>query len=242
MNREYHKWWSERLQRDMELLVFGHAGAKVLVFPTRFGRFYEYEKLGIVDVLKEKIAQGWLQLYCVDSVDAESLYCRWAHPSGRIQRHIDFEEYILNEVMPFMQSKNQNECVISHGLSLGAFHAANIAFRYPQFFKKLVAFSGRYDLTLSVESFNDLFDGYYNDDIYFHTPSHFLPGLDCSWRLNKLREMDIVMVIGKEDPFLQNNEQLSGILAEKGVNHQFLKWDDRAHSGYYWRRMAALYI
>jgi esterase/lipase superfamily enzyme len=32
----------------MELLVFGHAGPKVLVFPTRDGRFYEYENLGLV--------------------------------------------------------------------------------------------------------------------------------------------------------------------------------------------------
>ena len=39
MNREYHQWWSERLRRNMELLVFGHAGAKVLVFPSRLGRF-----------------------------------------------------------------------------------------------------------------------------------------------------------------------------------------------------------
>ena len=205
MNREYHKWWSERLRRDMELLVFGHAGAKVLVFPTRFGRFYEYEKLGLVASLKHKIEQGWLQLYCIDGIDAESFYCEWAHPSGRIQRHKDFEEYILNEVLPFMHSRNSHDCVISHGLSLGAFHASNIAFRYPQFFKKLVAFSGRYDLTLNVEHFYDLFDGFYNDDIYFHTPSHFLPNLDCAWRLSKLKEMDITLVIGKEDPFLQNN-------------------------------------
>lgn len=242
MNREYHKWWSDRLQRDMELLVFGHAGAKVLVFPSRFGRFYEYEKLGIVESLKYKIEQGWLQLYCIDSIDTESFYCGWAHPSGRIQRHIDYEEYILNEVLPFMQSRNPHECVISHGLSLGAFHAANLVFRYPHFFKKLVAFSGRYDLTLNVECFNDLFDGFYNENIYFHTPSHFLPNLECSWRLSKLREMDISFVIGKEDPFLQNNEQLSSILSQKGINHQLLVWDDRAHSGYYWRRMAALYI
>lgn len=242
MNREYHKWWSERLQRDMELLVFGHAGAKVLVFPTRFGRFYEYEKLGLVESLKHKIEQGWLQLYCIDSIDAESFYCEWAHPSGRIQRHVDFEEYILNDVLPFMSSKNPHECVISHGLSLGAFHAANIAFRYPQFFKKLVAFSGRYDLTLNVEHFNDLFDGFYNETIYFHTPSHFLPNLECDSRLSKLREMDITLVIGKEDPFLHNNEQLSSILWQKGIHHQLLFWDDRAHSGYYWRRMAALYI
>ena len=32
----------------MELLIFGHAGAKVLMFPTRDGRFWEYEKLEVV--------------------------------------------------------------------------------------------------------------------------------------------------------------------------------------------------
>ena len=103
MNREYYKSWSYHLQRDMELLIFGHAGAKVLIFPSRLGRFYEYEKLGIVELLKHKIEQGWLQLYCVDSIDSESFYCNWAHPSGRIKRHIDFEKYILKEVLPFMQ-------------------------------------------------------------------------------------------------------------------------------------------
>jgi len=242
MQREYHKWWSEQLQKDMELLVFGHAGAKVLVFPTRDGRFYEYENLGIVESLRYKIEQGWLQLYCVDSVYAESFYCWWAHPSGRIQRHIAFENYILHEVLPFMQSKNQHECVIAHGLSLGAFHAASIAFRHPHLFRKLVAFSGRYDLTQNVENFTDLFSGFYNEDIYFHTPNHFLPNLDCTRQLEEMRKMDIILVIGKEDPFLENNEYLSSILRQKGIDHQLLFWDDRAHSGQYWRRMATLYI
>ena len=105
-----------------------------------------------------------------------------------------------------------------------------------------MAFSGRYDLTLNVEFFNDLFDGFYNEDIYFHTPSHFLPNLECAQRLDQLREMDITLVIGREDPFLQNNQQLSEILNQKNINHQLLIWDDRAHSGYYWRRMAPLYI
>lgn len=242
MNREYHKWWSVRLQRDMELLVFGHAGAKVLVFPTRGGRFYEYEKLGIVEALRHKLEQGHLQFCCVDSVDTESFYCWRAHPYGRIQRHIAYEDYILNEVLPFLQGKNPHECVISHGLSLGAFHAANIAFRHPHLFKKLAAFSGRYDLSLNVDCFADLFDGFYNEDIYFHTPTHFLPNLDCPWRLSNLRSMDIVLVIGDEDPFLHNNVHLSSILHQKNVNHQLLIWDGRAHSSKYWRRMASLYI
>ena len=242
MNREYHKWWSNELRRDMELLVFGHSGAKVLVFPTRDGRFYEYEDLGIVETLKDKIDQGWLQLYCVDSIYTESFYCDWAHPSERIQRHIAYEQYILTEVLPFMDAKNPHECTISHGLSLGAFHAANIAFRHPDLFKKLVAFSGRYDLTLNVEYFTDLLDGFYNEDIYFHTPNHFLPNLDCSWRLNKLREMDIILVIGAEDPFLENNQELSAILHRKNINHQLIIWDGRAHKGRYWRQMAPLYV
>ena len=131
MKRVYNKWWSENLERDMELLVFGHAGAKVLVFSTRGGRFYEYENLRITDVLQSKIESGYLQLFCVDSIDAESFYCWWAHPKGRIERHLQYEAYILDEVLPFMHEKNSHEWVISHGCSLGAFHAANIAFRHP---------------------------------------------------------------------------------------------------------------
>ncbi len=242
MNREYHKWWSPRLQRDMELLVFGHGGAKVLVFPTRGGRFYEYEKMGMVNALKHKIDQGSLQLFCLDSIDSESLYCWWAHPTGRIHRQQAYESYILNEVMPFMQQKNQHDCVISHGLSLGAFHAANIAFKHPHLFKKLAAFSGRYDLTINVDCFNNLFDGFYNEDVYFNTPTHYLPNLDCSWRLQKLKEMDIVLVIGEQDPFLDNNYHLSHILNSKGIQHHLQHWHDRAHSGRYWRQMAPVFV
>src|SRR5262245_55309226 len=58
MNREYHKWFSPRLHRDMELLVFGHAGARVLVFPTRQGRFFDYENWGLVGALHHQISNG----------------------------------------------------------------------------------------------------------------------------------------------------------------------------------------
>lgn len=242
MNREYHKWWSWRLNREMELLIFGHAGAKVLVFPTRGGRFYEYENMRMVERLRDKIEQGYLQLYCVDSIDVESFYCWWAHPSGRIDRHLQYEEYILNEVLPLMHAKNPHPCVISHGCSLGAFHAANIAFRHPHLFQKLAAFSGRYDLTMNVEYFRDLFDGFYNESIYFNTPTHFLPGLGGEDRLQRLREMDIVLTVGQEDPFRENNEHLSDILRGKGVRHDLHFWNERAHQGYYWRRMVDIYL
>jgi esterase/lipase superfamily enzyme len=242
MNREYHKSWSHHLQRDMELLVFGDAGAKVLVFPTRCGRFYEYEKIGVINALKEKIAGGFLQFFCVDSVDAEGLYCAHISPTQRIARQQAYEKYILHEVFPFIHAKNPHQCLISHGLSLGAYHAANMVFRHPQHFKKLVAFSGRYDLTLSVECFSDLFEGFYNEDIYFHTPTHFLPNLNCELQLNLLRRIEITLVIGNEDPFLENNQCLSAILAEKNIPHQLIYWNGRAHTGHYWKKMAPLYL
>ncbi|MGR9053460.1 MAG: esterase family protein [Gammaproteobacteria bacterium] len=242
MNREYHRWYSHRLERDMELLVFGHAGAKVLVFPTRDGRFYEYENLGIVHALAHKIHAGQLQLFCLDSIDWETFYCFWSRPEDRIKRHIQYEEYILNEVLPLMGEKNPNPCTIAHGCSLGAFHAANIALRHPHLFQKLCAFSGRYDLTLSVESFQNLLDGYYDENVYYHTPTHYLPQLDCDWRLEHLRRMDIVLTIGKEDPFIDNNRHLSHILWSKGIWHALHEWDGRAHRGRFWRQMAPLYV
>jgi len=242
MRREYFKWWSDRLGRDMELLVFGHSGAKVLVFPTRGGRFFEYENLQMTEMLRDKIEQGYLQLFCIDGIDSESFYCWWAHPEGRILRHIQYEEYVLQEVLPFMAMQNPNPCVISHGCSLGAFHAVNIALRHPHLFRKVAAFSGRYDLTMRVDDFGDLFDGHYSENVYFHTPTHFLPNLSCPDKLEALRSLDIVLTIGKNDPFLANNHHFSSILQNKGIPHQLHAWDRRAHSAKHWRGMARIYI
>jgi esterase/lipase superfamily enzyme len=226
----------------MELLIFGHAGAKVLVFPTRLGRFYEYENIRVVEALRPKIEAGHLQLFCVDSVDAESLCARHAPPQERIARHQQYEAYILNEVLPLIEHRNRHECLIAHGCSLGAFHAANLAFRHPQRFRKLAAFSGRYDLTQSIENFRDLFDGHYSEDIYFHTPLHYLPNLHCETTEAALRRMDIVLTVGAQDPFLPNNQALARVLESKNIAHRLHIWDGRAHQGQAWRKMAQLYL
>ena len=242
MNREYHKWFSPNLNRDMELLVFGHAGARVLVFPTRRGRFHEYEDLGLVDALSERIENGWLQLFCVDSVDRESIYNRYASPQDRIRRHGQYEQYILHEVLTFSRLKNPQPFMISHGCSLGAYHAVNIAFRHPQQFGKVVAFSGRYSLSEPVAEFRGLFDDYYDDEIYYHSPNHFLPNLADHALLDHLRRLNIVMTIGAEDPFMHSNLALSESLWNKQIAHELYVWDGRAHQADDWQKMAQLYL
>src|SRR3989304_3128320 len=47
IERQPHRWFSPSLQREMELLVFGRGGARVLVFPTSKGRFSYREGPGV---------------------------------------------------------------------------------------------------------------------------------------------------------------------------------------------------
>src|SRR5271169_6864177 len=106
MNREYHKAYSQELHRDMEALVYGHAGMPILVFPSSMGRFFEYEDRGMIGTLWQKIEQGHLQLFCVDSIDGESWYNKGLHPHDRVARHIQYENYVLFEVLPLIRGIN----------------------------------------------------------------------------------------------------------------------------------------
>lgn len=242
MNREYHNWHSPNLDKTMEMLIFGHSGARVIVFPTRVGRFFDYENWGIISSVQEKIENGHIQLFCVDSVDEESFYCDWCHPSGRIHRHMQYERYILEEVVPFTQEKNDNPYLIAHGCSLGAYHALNISLRHPTIFDKVVSFSGRYNISSAIDSYRDLFDNYYDEDIYFHNPHHYLPNIQDRELLDRMRALEIIIVIGHEDTLLWSNIQLSQELYKQGILHQFYIWDGEAHRARYWRQMAYLYL
>lgn len=241
MTREYHKWLSHNTGCEMQLLVFGHAGIRVLVFPTWKGRFYQYENYGMVEVLRGPLERGMLQLFCVDSFDARALYNQAISPRQRILRHLDFEKYILHEILPFSEWKNPNPSLLTHGCSLGAFHAVNIAFRHPDLFSGILALSGRYDLTRSFNGVPDLFDCYYDDDVYFNTPSHFIPNLTDTELLKQLRKLDITLAVGEQDAFIENNRALSQALWDKGIWHAFRVWPGRAHDFHHWREMLSLY-
>ena len=223
----------------MELLIFGRSGTRVIVFPTRVGRFFDYENWGLIEAFRDKIENGWLQLCCIDSIDEESFYCNWCPPRDRIVRHKQYEDYIIKEVVAFTHSKNPGSALIAHGCSMGAYHAINIAMRHPRLFCRVVAFSGRYDLTLGVGSFRDLYDGYYDEDVYFHNPSHFVPNINDPELLEIIRKMQVTITIGETDSFLENNLQFRDILHGKGIQSSFHIWSGEAHQARYWREMVA---
>ena len=235
MHREYHHWYSPSLQRHMELLVFGHAGARMLVFPTSLGKFYEWEDRGMIGALGEHLERGWIQMYCVDSVDAESWYAWWKHPGARAWRHIEFENYLLYEVLPLVYSKNPTPYLIVAGASFGAYHAMNFALRHPDKTNRVIAMSGLYDLERWL-------DGYVDDNVYFNCPCLYLPNEHDPARLNWLRRLDIILAVGREDPNIGNNRWFSGALWGKGIGNALREWDGWAHDWPWWQQMIQLYV
>ena len=147
MNREYHKWYSSRLGRDMEMLVFGQAGLPVLVFPTSGGRFFEFEDRGMIGAVGGRVDHGDLQFFCVDSIDMESWYNRNVAPRWRIARHVQYEDYLIHEVVPLIRKKNWDAHLVSLGCSFGGYHATNIALRHPNIFTGLLTMSGAFDVS-----------------------------------------------------------------------------------------------
>ncbi|WP_242691778.1 esterase family protein [Desertivirga arenae] len=241
MHREYHKWYSPSLNRDMELLIFGHGGTPVLFFPTRCARFYDYENWSVLEGAKAKIEQGHYRFICLDSIDVESFYCYWCRPESKIQRHLLYEKYILEEVIPLVK-KESSDLFISAGCSMGAFHAVNLAFKYPSLFSKVLGMSGRYDLCYEVGNFKNLFEGYWDESIYFNMPSQYLANLSDSKWISQLQHMEIILAMGKEDLFMENNLLLSSLLAERQINHSLYLWEGEAHKPWYWRQMLSIYF
>lgn len=235
MHREHHRWFSPSLGRDMELLVFGHAGARMLAVPTSLGRFHEWQDFGMIGALGEHLERGWVQIYCVDSVDAESWYAKHLHPSDQARRQLQYDRYITDEVLPLSRQRNDNPFLMAAGASFGAYHAVCLAFRHPEMFDRVIGMSGLYDI-------KDLTAGYSDGAVYSVNPSEFIVNEHEHGRLAALRRMDIVLATGRDDPNVGNNEYLSRALWSKGIGNALRLWDGWSHDWPYWHRMIRTYI
>lgn len=231
MQRSYVKWWSPSLGRDMEMLVFGHGGTPVLVFPSSMGRFHEWEDFKMIEACGHSIGNGYNQFFCVDSVDSESFYNKFADPYVRIVRHRQYDAYIRDEVVPFIHTNNPNRFIISTGASFGAYHALNVAFKYPHLFGKLIAMSGKYDI-------RNFMHGFYDDNVYFNNPVDYIPRMHDHHHLEALRRMDIRLVAGEHDICRQPTEDMHWKLNAKAVGNRLDIWGNGTqHDWPWWRNM-----
>jgi esterase/lipase superfamily enzyme len=168
-------------------------------------------------------------------VDRESWYGWGLHPAQRARRYAQYDEYLVREVEPFTRSVNPTPFLIVTGPSFGAYHALNFAFHHPELVNRALGLSGLYD----VRRFTD---GYYDDNIYFHNPVDYLVNEHAPDRLAALRKLEIILAVGRDDPLLECNRRLSGLLWGKDVWHALRIWDGFAHDWPAWAHMLPLYI
>jgi esterase/lipase superfamily enzyme len=215
----------------MELLIFGNAGTPALVFPTSQGRFFDYEDRGMVESLRGVVEQGRYRLCCVDSVDAESWYNEHAHPRERVMRHLQYEQYIVSEVIPLMNGNNHSGHLLVTGCSFGGFHSVNFSLRHPDLVDACISLSGAFDV-------RQFLGGYYDQDCYFNNPVDYLPNLTDEWYLDRYRsKVKFVLATGEWDICLDANLTLSRLLESKGVQHYLDVWGNQTQHDWPWWQM-----
>lgn len=235
MHHEFATWHSPHLGRDMTLQVIGHAGARVLAFPTSMGTHAEWPDRRMHLVLQDHIDQGWIQLFCLDQPHAENWGNEQCHPGHRSWTHIQYYRYVAEEVLPFTAWKNPNPFVITTGASLGATHAATFALKYPERVGRMIGLSGTYDI-------RSLTGGYSDQNTYEVNPMAFMANEHDPGRMAAFQRQDLIFVIGRDDPMYQNNCDFSGLLWSKGVGHALRLWDGWAHDWPYWEKMLRIYL
>lgn len=219
MKSSTHFWKSPSLGKKMEITVFGNGGTPVLIFPSEEGGMGEWNEAGIMDALDEQITEEYNQFYCVNSVAEESLLRKDAEPSVRLRRQMQYEQYIIDEVIPYIRDKNSNPYLIFSGAFLGAYYALLFGLKYPKKVNKVIGISGTYDI-------KPYLDGFYDDNVYYNNPVDFVPNLNDPAILKDISDIDIRLLSYKNDPQRGSSERMSDTLWLKNVEHNFYVWNE----------------
>ena len=239
MQREISEWYSPSLNKNMNVAVYGHYGTALLMFPTAASDYLEYERHGLIDSISSFIDSGKVKVFCVGSINNESWLNEHMHGYDQAVRHQHYNDYIVREVIPFIRETTSPETpIIACGVSFGALNAANIFFKHPDIVHGVLAMSGCYDLSVYTR-------GYYDDNVYFNSPAHYLRNLNAEWHLDLYRQSrHIHFVSGSgayEDP--NSARHISGILQSKYVPHELDIWGaDIPHEWWVWHRMLPHYL
>jgi esterase/lipase superfamily enzyme len=216
------------------MLIFGHAGYPVIVFPTSMGRYYQNKDFGLLETVASLVDRGLVKLYTPDGIDGESWYNKGIHPADRVRTHMGYENVILQEVIPFALEETGHPKVALAGCSFGGYHAANMTFRYPGRVGALMSMSGAFDI-------KQFLDGFYDDNCYFNNPPDYLPNIGESEYLEQIRRVGIVLGAGESDNCLEDNKRLASMLGAKGIPH-WLDIRPGTHDWPLWRAMFPSYV
>ncbi len=148
MKRQITNWFSPALQKEMPVAVYGDYGFALLLVPTAGADYLEYERFQLIDHLSPYINGGKIKVFSINSINKESWMNHDMQGEHKAIRHNQFNEYVYNEVIPFIKNNTSSETpIIIAGASLGALHSMNLFLKRPDLLNGVIAMSGVYDLT-----------------------------------------------------------------------------------------------
>ena len=239
MEKHYHKHYSYALGRDMECMVYGHAGRPVLFIPCQAGRFMDFEAFHMDDVFRPWIDAGKLMVFSIDTIDSETWSNKGGDPYWRARRHEQWIDYITCELVPFIRETvnwrngwTGYPGIMTFGCSLGATHAANLYFRRPDLFDRVLALSGIYTAEFG-------WGDYMDEVVYQNSPVHYLANMPADhpyvWHYNQHKG---VICVG-QGAWEQTDTtfRIREICNQKGINLWVDAWGyDVNHDWPWWHK------
>lgn len=239
MHREIHYWYSPSLNKHMEIAVYGHYGFALLLLPTAAADFLEYERFHLIGSIAHFINSGKVKVFSINSINSESWLNNHMHPRAKSIRHNQFNQYVYQEVIPFIRNSTSWETpIITCGASLGALHGANLFFKRPDLINGTIAMSGVYDLMTYTK-------GYYDDDVYFNSPEAYLYHLNDGHNINQLRNSGHIHFLSGSGSYErpEASRKISEILWSKQIPNELDIWGhDMSHDWPTWRAMLPHYL
>lgn len=241
MNRETVTAHSKNLGKDMSVRVYGESGWPIVAFPIQDAMSDSYEQFGMVDAMKDYIEGGKVQLFVLDSVDAEGWSDRGGDNVLRVKVIEAFYNYVCEEVVPFVHERNGSDLrPLTMGCSLGATHALVAFLRRPDLFQGVIALSGGYDAQF-------FFGDWMNTTLYFNSPVHFLPNTPHDHPyINLYNRREIVLCCGQgawEEEGLRTEHIVDDAFRALGVNAWCDYWGtDVDHNWPWWQKQVQYFL
>lgn len=228
---EYTNYYSHILDKTVNIEITGHFGYPIVMFPTSQGSYTQNKDFHLNDSVRWFLEQGKIKLYNVQTFDNDNLYNKSISPEEKIYRYEAWVKFMIQELIPQIQKIHKTKRVAIAGASFGGYHAANLAFRFPDMISHLICLSGAFN----IRSF---MDGAQNDLIYFNSPNEFVPN-DEAW---KYKHMKIVLSTSDQDICLKPTQEMAQILTQKGIDHLYdeRKWIN--HDWPLWRMVFPMFI
>lgn len=228
---EHSDYYSNILGLHIPVEITGHYGYPVIMFPTSQGSYTQNNDFHLNGSVSWLVEQGKIKLYNLQTIDSRSFYDDGIPPQERIRNYERYVQFLVQEFVPYIQKLHQTHRVVVAGASFGGYHAANLAFRFPDLVSHLICLSGAF-------SIRNFMDGYSDDLVYFNCPNEFVKN-DEAW---KYRHMHIVLSTSDQDICRDKNIDLAELLRAKGIDFWYdeRKWIN--HDWPLWRMVFPMFM